>query len=66
MPYRKIYRLRLSVPGKNSVEVTFPYDVVERKAREKHLSVPEFLSRFHAIAQYNGTDGVLYTLEERK
>jgi hypothetical protein len=28
--YRKTYRLRTAVPGRKSVEVTFPYEVVER------------------------------------
>ena len=28
--YRRAYRLRNAVPGRKSLEVTFPYEVVER------------------------------------
>lgn len=62
--YRKTYRMRTPVPDRKSVEVTFPYEVVERKARSQGLSVPEFLERFQAVAEYDNFDGVLYTFEE--
>ena len=61
--YRKVYRLRTSVRGKKSIEVTFPYEVVEKQAREHDLTVEEFLSTYQAIAQFNGGDGVHYTFE---
>lgn len=61
--YRKSYRLRMSIPGKNSVEVTFPYVVVEREARRRGMSVPDFLKAFQVIAEYNNWEGVRYTFE---
>ena len=62
--YRKTYRLRTAVPGRKSIEVTFPYEVVEKEARSKGLTISEFLDRFQAIAEYDNFDGVRYTLQE--
>lgn len=62
--YRKIYRVRIPVPDRKSVEVTFPYEVVEREARSRGLTVPEFLERFQAVAEYDNFSGVVYTFEE--
>ena len=61
--YRRGYRLRISVPGRNSLHVTFPYEVVEREARRHGLTVDEFIQQFRAVAHYNGFDGVYYTFE---
>ena len=62
---RKSYRIRTAVPGAKSVEVTFPYSVVEREARlHGFKTVEEFIQKFQAIAHYNAFDGVLYTFEE--
>ena len=63
--YRKIYRLRAAVPGAKSLEVTFPYEVVEREAGSRGLTIPEFLKQFHAVAEYDNFEGVIYTFEER-
>lgn len=54
------------MPGRNSIEVTFPYEVVEKEANKNKLSISEFLKRFHAVAQYNNFEGVLYSFEEIK
>ncbi len=62
--YRKIYRLRIAVPGSRTVEVTFPFEVVEREARGRGLTVREFLKRFHAVCEFDGFEGVLYRFEE--
>jgi hypothetical protein len=59
--YRKTYRLRTAVPGKKSIEVTFPYEVVEKEARSRNLTTDEFLKRFQAIAEYDNFEGVRYT-----
>lgn len=61
---RKQYRLRIAIPGKKSVEVTFPYEVVEREARKQDLTIFEFLEQYIAIAHYDNFDGVLYTFEK--
>ena len=62
--YRKEYRVRVNVTGRKSFIVTFPYEVVEREARRRNLSIDEFLGKYQAIAQYDNFDGVLYTFEE--
>ena len=61
---RRNYRLRAAVPGAKSLEVTFPYQVVEREARQKGLTVPEFIKHYQAVAHYDAFDGVMYTFEE--
>lgn len=64
--YQRRYSLRyLQRKTTGSVEVTFPFDVVSRKAREKGLTVDEFIKEYQAVANYNGFDGVLYTFEKR-
>jgi len=60
---RRPYRLRVAVPGAKSVEVTFPYEVVEREARRHGLTVAQFLKAFIAIAHYDNFDGVFYSFE---
>lgn len=62
--YKKTYRLRHAIPGSKSVEVTFPYEVVDKEARKRGMSVPEFIARFQAAAEYNNFKGVIYTFEE--
>ena len=62
--YRKTYRLRIAIPGRKSIEVTFPYEVVEKEARSKGLTISEFLNRFQAIAEYDNFDGVRYTFQK--
>jgi len=64
--YKKTYRLRLAQGNKkNSIEVTFPYEVVAKEARKQGLSIEDFIDQFQAIALYNGFDGVLYNFERR-
>jgi len=62
--YRKTYRLRTAVPGKKSIEVTFPYEVVEKEARSKGLTIDEFLARFQAVCEYDNFEGVIYKFEK--
>ena len=62
--YRKTYRLRTAVPGRKCIEVTFPYEVVEREARTRDLTIEQFLKRFQAVVEYDSFKGVIYTFEE--
>lgn len=64
--YRKTYRLRIAVPGRKSIEVTFPYEVVEKEARSRGLTIKDFLNRFQVIAEYDNFQGVIYRLDEIK
>lgn len=64
-PYRKIYKLRYGQGNSHkSLEITFPYEVIDKEARSRNISVDEFMERFVAIAEYDGFDGVRYTFEE--
>lgn len=60
---RQECKIRFNVRGRKSLIVRFPYEVVEREARKRNLSVDEFLERFQAVAQYDSFDGVHYIFE---
>ena len=64
--YRKTYKLRCAQPGAKTIEVTFPYVVVEREARKQGLTVPQFLERYYVIAEYDNFEGVHYTFKQTK
>jgi len=62
---RREYRLRTAIPGKKYIEVTFPFEVVEREARKVNLTVEEFCEQYTAVALFDGFDGVFYTFRKR-
>ncbi|MDP3062566.1 MAG: hypothetical protein Q8O40_05065 [Chloroflexota bacterium] len=61
--YRRRYRLRIPVAGRNYIHITLPYEVVERETRMRGLSIEEFTRQFQAVAHYDGFEGVYYTFE---
>lgn len=62
--YRREYLIRLPVEGRKSFVVTMPYEIIEREARQRGLTIEEFLAKYIAVAQYGNTfEGVLYTFE---
>lgn len=63
---RKEYQIRVPVEGRKSFVVTMPYEVVEREARRRDLSLDEFLKRYQVIAHYDNFEGIIYTFEEVK
>jgi len=63
---RKEYQIRVPVDGRKSFIVTMPYEIVEREARRRGLSLTEFLEKYQAVAHYDNFDGVIYTFEEAK
>ena len=63
---RKEYTVIIPVAGRKSAKVTFPYEVVDREARKRNLTIKQFLEQYVAIAQYDNFDGVLYTFEPVK
>ena len=65
--YRKEYKIRLAQGDRaKTIEVTFPYEVVERAARKLGLTIPKFLEQFQVVAQYDNFEGVHYHFEEIK
>ena len=63
---RKEYQIRVPVEGRKSFVVTMPYEVVEREARRRNLSLDEFLKRYQVVAHYDNFEGIIYTFEEIK
>lgn len=63
---QRAYRLRVAVPGAKSIEVTFPYEVVEREARIMGMEVEEFIRTHQVVAHFDAFDGVLYRFEKIK
>lgn len=63
--YRKTYALRRPVLGKNSLEVTFPYDVAERHARQLGLTIDQLLDQCALQVEFNDSPIVTYTIIEK-
>jgi len=63
--YRKSYNM--NVVGKEGATTTVAIhpEVIRREAEKRGISVPEFLEKFIAVAQYNSIEGVLYTFKEK-
>lgn len=64
--FRRSYHFRRIMKNKNSIQVTFPFEVIEREARTYGISVDQFLEKFCAVAEFNGGSVVTYTIEARK
>ena len=62
--YRKEYRLKVLVAGRKSINVTMPYEVIQREADKRKITVGDFIARFVAIAEYDNFDGIRYTFKE--
>lgn len=63
--FRKSYTIRKPMPDRDSAEVTFPWDVVERAARSRGISISEFLSSYDVVAEYGDEEIVRYTFEKK-
>jgi hypothetical protein len=61
--YKKRYKMNTVGKGGQTTTVAIPPEVIEKKATEVGLSPEEFTKQYHAIAQFNGFEGVLYTFE---
>jgi len=60
--YRRNYALRRQQPDKPSLEVTFPIEVVDRKARELGITVGNVLEQYVLQCEFSDQiDGVIYT-----
>lgn len=62
--YKKEYRLKVLMAGRKSINVTMPYEVIQREAEKRGITIPEFIEHYRAIAEYNNFDGVRYTFKE--
>lgn len=64
--YKRMYRMNTVGKDGYTTTVAMPPEVIRREAEKRGLTVPKFLERFIAVAQYNNIDGVLYTFKEKK
>lgn len=62
--YQKVYSIRRAIPGAKTVEVTFPFEVIEQESRIRGITVDEFIKQFKVIAQYGSIPGVRYIFTE--
>lgn len=65
-PYRKSYNLRRHAPGSSYLQVTMPYKVVMKVAAAKGLNLDEFIDRYGVIAEYDGSDRIVFTFAEKE
>ena len=63
--YQREYSIRHAQPTKKSIEVTFPFDVIEAKAGSLGLTVNEFISKYNVVARFNSLDDVRYSFKEK-
>lgn len=56
--FRRRYAIRRAYKGGRSLEVSLPYEVVDRAARQANLSMEAYLERYEAEVQYDGFDGI--------
>lgn len=57
---RKVYSIRKAIPKKKTLEVTFPYEIVQREAENRGMTVAEFIKHWQVITEDKGWRGVLY------
>ena len=62
--YEIKFKLRRAQPKKKSLEVTFPWGVVEKEAKSHGLTVDQFIKEYRVIAQFNGFQGVRYIFKK--
>ena len=62
--YTREYKMRILVKGRRYVSVAIPYEVIERQAKMRGLTVANFLDSFVAVAEYNNFEGIHYTFKE--
>jgi hypothetical protein len=63
--YKKPYKMRAIGDKRLNTVVSIPPEVIRRESEKRGISVPEFLEKYIAIAQYNNIDGVFYTFKEK-
>ena len=62
--YRRTYKLRKPVPGRKYVVAGIPYEVLEREAALRNLTVDQFIKLFEVVAEYDNFDGIRQTFRE--
>lgn len=64
--YRRTFKIRILVPGKKHAVSGIPYEVLEREAALRNLTVDEFIERYEVVSEYDNFDGIRQTFKEIK
>jgi len=64
--YTKTYKMRSLLPAKRHITVAIPFEVIERQATMRGLTVDEFVDQYVAVAEFNSFEGIHYTFKEVK
>jgi hypothetical protein len=59
-PYEKEYKMRATGEDGLNIVVSIPRMVIEKQAKANGMTIPEFLEKFKAVAQFNSFEGVHY------
>ena len=62
--YKRTYKMRKLVPTSRYISVGLPYEVIEREAANRGMTVDEFIKRFVVVSEYDNFEGVRYTFKE--
>lgn len=62
--YKKVYRMRSLLPTKRHITVAIPFEVIERQASLRGMTVPDFVEKYVAVCEFNSFEGVHYTFKE--
>lgn len=63
--HRKVYALRRAVTQSKSLEVTFPYQLIDREARKLGITIEQFLHGFNVCCEFDDSSTVTYTIVKR-
>jgi len=61
--YERKYKMRTLGENGLNIVVSIPRIVIEKEAREKNLTVSEFIEQYYAVAQYNSFEGIHYNFK---
>lgn len=64
--FHKYYNLRRPVPDQRSMEVMFPFEVIELAAQRRDMTVDEFLKKYQTDVEFDTSETVTYTIVERE
>jgi len=63
--FRKEYKIRKVMPNRNHLVVAIPYEIVERAARHRKMTVEQFITTFVVVAEYGDSEEIHYTFKEK-
>jgi len=64
--YEKRYKMRTLGENGLNIVVSIPRIVIEKEARQRNLTISEFLEQYSAVAQYNSFEGIHYNFKPKE